>query len=188
MNKKFLNNLNLLQDHNQNATMCLYDTMIQFTEIRQKVMAEHTNKKLLSFTKLMSRVFYFFKNKTFFGYYGQWWIIRRREKKKRPLIKYQDHPKVTTDNQQVTINLKFPKPRILHNPQQVHLVTLRVQRLVQSKKNEVRLGSFKQLTRELTKDFAAQSVAAKVDFSLDYIVKNKRVYKGFSHLFKHSLQ
>ena len=95
---------------------------------------------------------------------------------------------MTTDNQQVTINLKFPKPRILHNPQQVHLVTLRVQRLVQSKKNEVRLGSFKQLTRELTKDFAAQSVAAKVDFSLDYIVKNKRVYKGFSHLFKHSLQ
>ena len=50
--------------------MCLNDTMIQFTEIRQKVMAEHTNKKLLSFTKLMSRVFYFFKNKTFFGYYG----------------------------------------------------------------------------------------------------------------------
>ena len=70
MNKKFLNNLNLLRDHNQNATMCLYDTMIQFTEIRQKVMAEHTNKKLLSFTKLMSRVFHFFKNKTFFGYYG----------------------------------------------------------------------------------------------------------------------
>ena len=33
-------------------------------------MAEHTNKKLLSFTKLMSQVFYFFKNKTFFGYYG----------------------------------------------------------------------------------------------------------------------
>ena len=95
---------------------------------------------------------------------------------------------MTTDNQQVTINLKFPKPRILHSPQQVHLVTLRVQRLVQGKKNEVRLGSFKQLTRELTKDFAAQSVAAKVDFSLDYIVKNKRVYKGFSHLFKHSLQ
>ena len=29
---------------------------------------------------------------------------------------------------------------------------------------------------------------SKVDFSLDYIVKNKRVYKGFSHLFKHSLQ
>ena len=95
---------------------------------------------------------------------------------------------MTTDNQQVTINLKFPKPRILHSPQQAHLVTLRVQRLVQGKKNEVRLGSLKQLTRELTKDFAAQSVAAKVDFSLDYIVKNKRVYKGFSHLFKHSLQ
>ena len=70
MNKKLLNNLNLLRDHNQNATMCLYDTMIQFTEIRQKVMAEHTNKKLLLFTKLMTRVFYFFKNKTFFGYYG----------------------------------------------------------------------------------------------------------------------
>ena len=63
MNKKFLNNLNLLRDHNQNATMCLYDTMIQFTEIRQKVMAEHTNKKLLSFTKLMSRVFISLKTK-----------------------------------------------------------------------------------------------------------------------------
>ena len=50
--------------------MCLNDTMIQFTEIRQKVMAEHTNKKLLSFTKLMCLVFFFFKNKTFFGYYG----------------------------------------------------------------------------------------------------------------------
>ena len=47
---------------------------------------------------------------------------------------------------------------------------------------------FQTANRELTKDFAAQSVAAKVDFSLDYIVKNKRVYKGFSHLFKHSLQ
>ena len=63
MNKKFLNNLNLLWDHNQNATMCLYDTMIQFTEIRQKVMVEHTNKKLLSFTKLTSRVFISLKTK-----------------------------------------------------------------------------------------------------------------------------
>ena len=63
MNKKFLNNLNLLRDHNQNATMCLYDTMIQFTEIRQKVMVEHTNKKLLSFTKLMARVFISLKTK-----------------------------------------------------------------------------------------------------------------------------
>ena len=28
----------------------------------------------------------------------------------------------------------------------------------------------------------------KVDFNLNYILKNKCVYKGFSHLFKHSLR
>ena len=116
---------------------------------------EHSNKKLLSFTKLMCRAFCF-SLKTKHSLVLQLVADYKKTRKKEKTTDKVPGPS-TSDNRQPTSNNQpeVPKPRISQSPQQVHLVTLCVERLVHGKKNEVRLGSFKQLTRELRKDFAA---------------------------------